>query len=104
MAKVVDAIYENGVIKPLVKLDLPESQPLRITIEETGQAGQGASDRERALTILRGAGLLQWTREECERVFGSLPVSIIDRTRADQAFKKLSGKLSEEIIHDRGNY
>ncbi|MBI1747794.1 MAG: antitoxin family protein [Acidobacteria bacterium] len=24
MARVVDAIYEDGVIKPLVKLDLPD--------------------------------------------------------------------------------
>ncbi|MBI1747793.1 MAG: hypothetical protein HYR55_14565 [Acidobacteria bacterium] len=63
---------------------------------------QKTSDRARALAILRGAGLRQWTREECERFFGKLPA--IDRSRSDLAFQKLGGKLSEEIIHDRGNY
>ena len=33
MEKTIDAIYEGGVIKPLEKLPLPESQKIRITIE-----------------------------------------------------------------------
>ena len=35
MGKTIDAIYEGGVIKPLEKLPLPESQKIRITIETT---------------------------------------------------------------------
>jgi predicted DNA-binding antitoxin AbrB/MazE fold protein len=34
MARVVDAIYENGMLKPLETLDLPEHQRVRITIHE----------------------------------------------------------------------
>lgn len=34
MARVVEAIYENGMLKPLETLDLPEHQRLRITIHE----------------------------------------------------------------------
>ena len=34
MARVIDAIYENGTLKPLETLDLPEHQRGRITIHE----------------------------------------------------------------------
>lgn len=33
MQKTIDAIYENGVIKPLERLSLSESQKIKITIE-----------------------------------------------------------------------
>jgi len=32
MTRVVEAIYENGMLKPLETLDLPEHQHVRITI------------------------------------------------------------------------
>lgn len=35
MHKTIDAIYESGVIKPLEKLPLTESQKIRITIDTT---------------------------------------------------------------------
>lgn len=35
MHKTIDAIYENGVIKPLEKLDISESKKIKITIEMT---------------------------------------------------------------------
>ena len=52
MARVVDAIYEAGMLKPLEALDLPEHQRVRITIhdaaeespEETLEAWQGVFD------------------------------------------------------------
>ena len=34
MARVVEAIYENGTLKRLETLDLPEHQRVRITIHE----------------------------------------------------------------------
>ncbi|MDE2179525.1 MAG: antitoxin family protein [candidate division NC10 bacterium] len=35
MHKTIDAIYERGIIKPLEKLPLTESQKIRITIDTT---------------------------------------------------------------------
>lgn len=35
MHKTIDAIYENGVIKPLERLLLSESQKIKITVETT---------------------------------------------------------------------
>ncbi len=34
MDRVVDAIYEQGILKPLEALDLPEHQRVRLTIHE----------------------------------------------------------------------
>jgi len=102
MAKIIDAIYENGVIRPLDKLDLPEQKRLRIMIEEVEGVTYDASERERVLAILRGVGLCQWSPEESARFFGSLPP--VGAAGGDKAFAKLDGKLSEEIIRDRGDY
>jgi predicted DNA-binding antitoxin AbrB/MazE fold protein len=33
MVKTIDAVYENGVLRPLEKLDLKESQRLKLTFE-----------------------------------------------------------------------
>ncbi len=35
MQKTIDATYEDGVIKPLERLDISESQKIKITIETT---------------------------------------------------------------------
>lgn len=35
MHKTIDAVYEDGVIKPLVKLALQESQKIKVTIDTT---------------------------------------------------------------------
>ncbi len=35
MPEPIQAIYENGVFKPLVALNLPEHQAVRITVETT---------------------------------------------------------------------
>jgi predicted DNA-binding antitoxin AbrB/MazE fold protein len=34
MGRMIDAIYENGTLKPLEALDLPEHQRMRITIHK----------------------------------------------------------------------
>jgi len=34
MSKVIDAVYENGVFKPLEKINLKEHMKLKITLED----------------------------------------------------------------------
>ncbi len=36
MSKIIDVIYENGVFKPLEKVNLPEKTKLKVKIEESG--------------------------------------------------------------------
>ena len=49
MTLTVEAIYENGVLKPLQPLPLEEKETVRITIEPQRSWAE------------RTAGLLQWT-------------------------------------------
>ena len=39
MKKVIEVVYENGVFKPLEKIDLPEKTKLRIKIEAIKPSG-----------------------------------------------------------------
>jgi predicted DNA-binding antitoxin AbrB/MazE fold protein len=68
MSITIDAIYENGVLRPAQPLPFAEHQQLRITVEEQ----QSCADRT--------AGLLKWTgdAETLRRIaeddeFGILP-------------------------------
>jgi predicted DNA-binding antitoxin AbrB/MazE fold protein len=38
MSKAVEGIYEHGVIRPLTRLDLPEHQRVRLTVELLAEA------------------------------------------------------------------
>ena len=48
MGKVIEAIYENGVFKPLEKIDLPEKTKLRIKIK-----------------VVKPSGILEIAKETC---------------------------------------
>jgi len=37
MPKIIEAIYENGVFKPLQKVDLKEGEKAKIVLESKGQ-------------------------------------------------------------------
>jgi len=104
MAQIIEAIYRNGVIEPLEKLDFPEAQRVRITVEvvENDADRQAREQYEQAVAILERRGTRRWTREEIEAIFG--PIHPVDPEEADRVFAKLGGKLSEEIIRDRGEY
>lgn len=43
MAKVIEAIYENGVFKPLEKVDLKEGEKVKITISRGEKTSRGLS-------------------------------------------------------------
>lgn len=38
MPKIIEAIYENGVFKPLEKVDLKEGEKIKLRLEEEGIA------------------------------------------------------------------
>ncbi|MEM5821115.1 MAG: antitoxin family protein [Candidatus Aenigmatarchaeota archaeon] len=43
MSKIIEAIYENGVFKPLEKVDLKEGERVRITISKKKKSSRGLS-------------------------------------------------------------
>jgi predicted DNA-binding antitoxin AbrB/MazE fold protein len=49
MSKIIDAIYENGVFRPLIKIKLPEHKKLKIII-----ADKTASTKSKKKCSLKG--------------------------------------------------
>ncbi len=43
MDKVIEAIYENGVFKPLEKVDLKDGEKVKITISSIRRTSRGLS-------------------------------------------------------------
>lgn len=41
MTRTIEAIFENGVLKPVEQLDLPEHQKVQVLIEAEMPSGQG---------------------------------------------------------------
>lgn len=70
MSVSVEAIYENGVLKPGVPLALPEHARVRVTIEvDTAPVVSDLGKRLNALreeVVRSGASLLDWNGIEAE--------------------------------------
>jgi predicted DNA-binding antitoxin AbrB/MazE fold protein len=60
MAITIDAIYENGVLKPAEALPLKEHQKVRVTIESEKEPTASPPD-EAELIVRRSYGLIGWT-------------------------------------------
>jgi predicted DNA-binding antitoxin AbrB/MazE fold protein len=64
MTITVEAVYENGVLKPTQPLPFPERQHLHVTVTPAPGSGEGGD------MLVRSYGLLKWTgtHEELERI------------------------------------
>ncbi|MEM1611268.1 MAG: antitoxin family protein [Sulfolobales archaeon] len=67
MIRVVEAIYENGVLKPLERLDLREGQRIRIRIIERDVIQVAREIRSRVRDSLKGKDLAEDLIRERER-------------------------------------
>ena len=67
MPKVIEAIYENGVIKPLKSLNLPDRTRLVITIEERGEITEEFLNE--LSVMLRKSRKIQTSREKLDEIF-----------------------------------
>ena len=89
MSARVDAVYENGVLRPLQPLDLSEHERVVITVARTvavpDRSGPALEYVERLRTELRNAGTAPG-REEVRRRMG-----------------KIRGSMAEEVVASRGN-
>jgi predicted DNA-binding antitoxin AbrB/MazE fold protein len=90
MAIQIEAIYENGVLKPLRPLDLTENKRFVIVIKEDTDE----SDYE----AIENAAFLESLRREAADYSG--PVPSIEEVR--KITSRLPGSLSQEIIDSRG--
>ena len=62
MPKIIEAIYENGVFKPLQKVDLKEGERVKIILEERGER------RKRFLAELRPVEVGKVSMEEIKKI------------------------------------
>ncbi|OYT47829.1 MAG: hypothetical protein B6U85_04240 [Desulfurococcales archaeon ex4484_42] len=67
MSKVIEAVYENGVLKPMEKLNLKDGQRVRVMIVEKDFIQIAREIRMRLREKLRGKDLLKELIHERER-------------------------------------
>jgi predicted DNA-binding antitoxin AbrB/MazE fold protein len=88
MIRIVDAVYEHGVLRPLEPLPLAESQHVKLAISDAATARS-----QRDLAIVESARLET-------AALGDIPS--IEEVRA--ALASIPGSLSHDIINERGDY
>jgi predicted DNA-binding antitoxin AbrB/MazE fold protein len=84
MKQAFEAIYENGMLRPLEPLDLPEQERVSVTVESN-------SDEE-----WLDHDAVAWAMQEGD------PALNLDDVRARLA--KIAGSLSDVVIAERGDY
>ena len=99
MAITCDAIVENGVLRPLSSLGLPNSERVRLTIERLGRDVAAQSALE---TILAERGVHRLSLEEAS-AFAGCDVSALARAAVNRNLPMvISGKpLSATLHHPR---
>ena len=103
MSEIINAVYENGVLRPIEPISLSEGEKVRVQIVPETPVEEPQTEREKISQFLRDRGLSTWEpkgpkmdREEFLRQ------DKLFRERVKN-MKPLPGKpLSEEIIEGRG--
>ena len=88
MTQEVDAVYENGVLRPLQPLTLKESAKVRLSISE------GAAPKDRT-----AYSLLEYARA---RTAALTHVPTLEEVQ--ESLSEIEGSMSELIIAERGEY
>lgn len=94
MNDTITVVYENGVLRPLTPLSLPEHTRIEIQIVE--QANTATAEREQVRQVLLAAGIIRFqTMTE--------PVQPVSETALAAAAQSLgqAGPLSDLIIAER---
>lgn len=84
MKQKFDAVYENGLLRPLEPLDLPDRERVSVTVETAGDANWLDDDA------------VEWATQE-----GDATISLDDVRRR---LAKLSHSLSDLVIAERDEY
>ncbi len=93
MIREVDAVYENGVLRPLEPLPFDEAQRVRITVSDSVASTASSLDQ------LIDRDLLAEVRAEVDRMQYH---PTIDEVR--EALAPIKGNMSDVVIEERGEY
>jgi predicted DNA-binding antitoxin AbrB/MazE fold protein len=97
MSQTITAIYENGILRPLTPLELPDHTEVRIQIETTPERPEAEAHRRAVDEALVAAGLLTLRAVDHGRV---RPFN--DRERDALSHRIGAGRpLSEIILEER---
>lgn len=93
MSKGIKVIYENGILRPLQPLEIPENSQLEIQILQL--SGEQNGELLAARRALQQAGIV--------RQRGEADIAPMANEELEEAYEALgaAGPLSEEIIEDR---
>ena len=96
MSEHIQAIYENGVLRPLQPLDLPENKIVEIDVRDEISNGE-ETHRDKVSRVLREAGLTSPIK------FPVTEKDILSEEERQRVGKLFSGErpLSEYIDEDR---
>ena len=95
MSQIISVIYENGILRPLEPLNLPQQQLIQVHI----LPDEAADKTEQAVRSLVEKGLVKPPKGHSDVE----PVSEAERLRVSDVLGKVSGKpLSEIVIEERG--
>jgi len=87
MTRQVEAVYENGMLRPLEPLSLDEHQRVTLTVSDAAEG---------PLTSMIDHGFVERARHEVEAL-GDLPTL----EEVQRILSKIPGSLSEDIIAER---
>ena len=90
MVRELDAIYENGLLRPLEPFALSESQRVRITISD------GA---DTSVQRLMDHALLEEVRAEVARMQRHPTINEVR-----EALSTIKGNMSDVVMEERGDY
>ncbi len=80
--KSFDAVYKDGVLRPLEALDLPENGRVHVTVN-----GPDAEP--------------DWLDTDCHRMAASLADADVSLDDVRQALRSISGSLADTVIAER---
>ena len=83
MTKTVEAVFENGVLRPLVPLELRENEHVSVTVVQ-------ALD-----------GIAEWEDGECYEACRKEADQSISLEQVQQALSKIPGSLTKDFIAER---
>jgi predicted DNA-binding antitoxin AbrB/MazE fold protein len=88
-----DAIYENGVLRPLEQIELVEKQRVRVTVRP--QVPEVVDPHLKGLE-----DLIDWEyMEECKKRVSEGPVPTLEEVQ--QALSKIPGSLVDDLVAER---
>lgn len=98
MTKTFEAVYEDGVLRPLESLDLRERQRVRVMLQPASpRASQGTQPAPAA------SGEEDWLDAECLQECAGEADERISLDSVRQALSKIPGSLTADFVQERAD-